>query len=190
MTTEELEPTPAPPRSSVFPRVLAGVIIVGAVAVGIVVLVLFLYDDNSGSSTDVATYMTQVETLMVEISEESGAVEVQAPQAALPALSSVLRNKSEELDAIEPPGQAQDAHDALVLALSDGGDAILVLGEANEDIEDINAIPELLAGDPAVTEAGADATAACQELQAIADENNVDVTLSLCAPTAGTTSAP
>jgi hypothetical protein len=184
MTVEE--PAATPPRTSVLPRVLAAVVVIGAVIAGVIVLLLFVFGDDKSSQSDLTTYLQQVEQTMVDISNESGETQVQDPEAAMPAIASVIKNNAEELDQVDVPGQAQGAHEDLVAALFAASDAILDLSR-EERVTDINTVLPLISADPDVQAAYNDAAVACQDLQKLADENEIEVSLSFCAAPAATT---
>jgi hypothetical protein len=170
----------------VFLRVLAAVILIVAPAVVALVLLLNAFGDDKGSQSELDAYLTQVQQTMIDISDESEQAQVQDPEAVMPALASVLKNNAEELDKLDVPGQAKGAHDDLVAALFAGSDAIDALSRAT-DVTDINTVLPLISADPDVQAAYNDATAACQDLQKLADDNEVNVSLSLCSAPAATT---
>ncbi|MBI5289604.1 MAG: hypothetical protein HY873_11595 [Chloroflexi bacterium] len=83
---------------------------------------------------------------------------------------------ADDLKDLEAPDEAADAHDEAVAAFGDcldrTGDVINDIGDA-ESFEELGAIFE----DESIAEACDKTTAACETLQGIADENDVDVSL-------------
>lgn len=77
---------------------------------------------------------------------------------------------------LDPPAEAQEAHDEAVAA---GRDLVSELDDVSDLVQGAESPDDLFAAlaDDAFGEASDRFTAACFELQGIADENNIDVTL-------------
>jgi len=83
---------------------------------------------------------------------------------------------ADDLEGLDPPDEAADAHDEAVDAfnncLDETGNVVDDIGDAGS-FEELGAIFE----DESVAEACDSTTAACEKLQTIADENDVNVSL-------------
>ena len=80
---------------------------------------------------------------------------------------------------LNPPAEAKDAHDEFVAALEGGQTA---LEDFSDQVADVESLSELMATIAELETKGFDAAFeaidnACAKLQAIADENNIDVDL-------------
>lgn len=90
--------------------------------------------------------------------------------------SSVLGDAEGTIGGLEPPAEAEDAHNALVQAI---GDASTAIEGVEDDIPDALSLEEVDAvlGTTEVEAATAAIDEACSDLQAIADDNGIDVDL-------------
>ncbi len=88
----------------------------------------------------------------------------------------ILDDFLDDLEGLEPPEEAEDAHNEAVEA---GRDFLEEFDELMEDIEDAESIDDLLGATESSAFTGADErlTEACNELQSVADENDIDVNL-------------
>ncbi len=84
-----------------------------------------------------------------------------------------------ELRDLDPPAEAQDAHDEFVAALSEAQALWQDIGDQVADVESASELPAVLQqlDEPPYDTAGDRFDDACLELQAIADENGIEVFL-------------
>jgi hypothetical protein len=152
-------------------------------------------DDDDGGSEDQATeleeYFVSVEQIKAAydtdvraLDQDLEAIEALPAEEQLDALRGYYRDSEtrfgtaiEELDALDPPSEAEEPHDAFVGA----GDEVLELSASLyaelEEVETVEAANELFESTPEIDEASANFENACRDLQSLADENAVDANL-------------
>jgi hypothetical protein len=126
----------------------------------------------------------QADEIVAEM--DSRAQDAEGTEGSIPVLEDGLRQFEElassvvtDLNDITPPQEAQAAHASVTAAFETGAVAI---GDAQDALGDVDSEDELQAFTAEVDQEFADLTAsadaACLELQAVADDNGIDVELS------------
>ena len=140
--------------------------------------------DDEGNELTLEDYFQQLEELDDEFSEQGDAAFANVPenpepadvQAALEEFTGILGDFVADIEALEPPEEAQEAHDAAVEAGNATADAYDALAEEAGNVESVD---ELFTGDVGqeAQEAIDQFTTACLDLQQIADDNSIEVGL-------------
>jgi len=128
-------------------------------------------------------------TAMQKVSEATDdAAKLAALKDYLQQLTASSQRTLGEVKALDPPGDAEQAHQDFVAALTEFQ---IALGQALQAFDRYTTVDEALGGimSDAVTKAGADTDKACNALQKIANDNRVKVNLG-CASTAGASASP
>jgi hypothetical protein len=144
----------------------------------------------AGDGDELSLYFNDVAAIQGELTDGVDTIGEQSqsafgdPAQARQTLSAILDagNASlEEFNALDPPAEAADAH----AAVADAGEAYLAVVQGlSDDLQGMEAGPEFDAfkedvqsPDSEFSAAKADMQAACDEMQAVADDNSIDVAL-------------
>ena len=140
--------------------------------------------DSEGNELTLEEYFTQLEDLdnqfsartdaaFEDVSEDPEPAEI---QSALAELAGIIDEFVADIEELDPPEEAQEAHDAAVEAGHATADAYDTLAEAAGEAESVDAV---FAGEVAqdAQEAIDQFTTACLDLQQIADDNSIEVAL-------------
>ena len=117
------------------------------------------------------------------LEEESEGVigeDAQATQDYVDGYQDIVGQAINDMKNLDPPGEARDAHDEFVAALSNMLPLWETLSEQLADVETTSEMQELLVGtgtEAQWLEASQRFADACSELQGIADEKGIDVSL-------------
>jgi hypothetical protein len=158
---------------------IAGLLLAGAAGVS-----ACSDDDGGGNELTLEEYFEKLEAASDTFTEETDAIaedlsdtedldEIRDGFGKLPALVDDFVGEMEDLN---PPEEAQDAHDAAVEAGGEFRDAVDGVLEELEDVDAVEELSEVLDGDE-VTSADEAFSAACRDLQDLADDNDIDVNL-------------
>jgi hypothetical protein len=139
---------------------------------------------GGGDSMTLEEYFAALEEADTKFSQETDAVfegvtdpeDVDAIRDAFSGLPDVVDEFVNELDDINPPDEAEDAHERAV----DAGNAFVdVLRDTVGEVGDAETAEELFAAteSEAFTEADDAFESACLDLLAVAEENNISVSL-------------
>lgn len=178
------EPPPADQqpaeRRQMTPRLaLLTSITILAVLIGAAVIAIFIFRGDSPDA-DLTEYFEAVEVLVNDIDDRSGSGTVRSPSDVFIKWAVVLRETAGQLEAIETPPEAADAHAELATALDDAGVILANFPDQHTDVASIEEADELVSADAGILEADGRARTACAELQTLADENEIEVELELC----------
>ena len=107
---------------------------------------------------------------------ESEEAEIEATRCFFDASVLVFRDALDETDDLDPPAEAEAAHEELVNA---GADLAQFIGEFGEQLADTESASELeeLFGEESFVDIGERYEEACLDLEEIARENDIDVDL-------------
>lgn len=106
--------------------------------------------------------------------------DVEATRAYVDGYQGIVGQAVNDMNDLDPPSEAGDAHDEFVAALSGMLPVWEDLSERLADLESPSGVQELLVeagAEPAWQEAAQQFADACGELQGIADEKGIDVSL-------------
>jgi hypothetical protein len=159
---------------------LAG-IVVALVGVAVAVVLIFGADDGDGGGglegyvTSVSTVVTDVNTQYTALADEypQAFQEVEATQTYLEESIGVWSSGAQRLDDLDPPAEAESAHTDLVEATNSVVAAFEEIQTGVEGVTDAAGLEELL--NSADTSAFTTFGAACQAVQVLADENQIEV---------------
>ena len=138
--------------------------------------------DDEGNALTLEEYFQRIEEADSEANERSDEVfetepeTVEEAQDQLQDLPDIIRDFIEDLENIEPPEEAQDAHERVVEGGREAADQFEDIIDEASDAESIEDFFAALSSDE-FANVGQAFDDACQELQALADENEIDVTL-------------
>ena len=99
-----------------------------------------------------------------------------ASRVYLSGFLAIIESFLDDIGEIEPPAEANDAHDAFAEAAGEFADASRDVIERLEDVLSPGGLGELLA-DPDLNEAGDRVEQACFEVQDLAEEHGIDIDL-------------
>jgi hypothetical protein len=149
-------------------------------------------DDGGGRQLTLEEYFQQVDDLQDDAEDSIIGLEapgdlgttleeqIEAEREFLQAIDSITQDYQKQLDNMDPPPEVQKPHKELSNAIRDYLEANedipsrLADVESQSELEDL--LKELRAG-PEVTAASERFQQACQQLQTIADDNNIDVAM-------------
>ena len=152
-------------------------ILVGVIGVAVAAIFIFR---GGGPDSGLTEYFEAVAVLVNDIDDRTGETTVQSPSDNFNQWTFVLTDTAMKLGAIEPPPDAADAHAELVDALGEAGAILADFPDRYSDVESADEARRLISEDEGLLAADARARAACAELQAFADENEIEVELELC----------
>lgn len=140
--------------------------------------------DDKGNELSLEEYFQELDEMENNFSEKGDATfedlpeepEVADVEDALGSFTGVLEDFVDELEGLNPPEEAQEAHDAVVEAGRAASDEYNALVDSISDFESVDDIFTSAAGE-SVTEALDGFTEACKPLQQLADDNDIDVDL-------------
>ena len=137
-------------------------------------------DDTSEPSSELEAYFAEVEALGQSVDEDAAEAfdtlntsqdldELQAAYAVLPELFSTFLDGMKDVDA---PDEVTDEHDA---AISASENFLAELESANDAVQDATTIDEYNAASdtPELSQLNSIVAGTCDDLQAIADANNI-----------------
>jgi len=166
-----------------FALVAAIVVLVGLAAFGVAC-------KNGGGGLSLEEYFTQLDAAQNEVDrqfDEAFQLEEPGPDTSEEDIAAFARQVAEVFSTIfedaegtfgdiEPPAQAEEAHNALVQAI---GDIRTAIDDVVDNIPDALSLEEMdaILGAPEVETASNAVDDACKELQQIADDNSIDVDL-------------
>lgn len=173
--TSDDTPEEPPPedRGRITPRLalLASIAVLAAV-IGTIVGAIFIFADGDTDSV-LTEYFEAVEALVNDIDDRNGEGAVSLPSDVFVKWAVVSLDTATQLDAIEPPPEAADAHAELVAAINGAGVILAGFPEEHSDVGSIEEAIGLISEDEGAVAADARARKACAELQKLADENEV-----------------
>jgi hypothetical protein len=151
--------------------------------------------DNGGVELSLEQYFDEVSSIVEDLEEQtatfdqpleqefdSEAEQIEAFRDGFTTALPVFQDFVDDLDNLEPPAVAADAHSELVAGLADFIGGLEDLIEQLADVETSAEFTELLLGPDFGFGAGtARLAVACLELQAIADDNDIDADVLDCA---------
>lgn len=150
-------------------------------------------DDDGGSSLTLEEYFAQVDAIDDETSAEIDAAfegitdegDVQQYKDAFKVLGPALEGAAEDLEAIDPPAEAEEEHDALVVELNNWADTATEIADGIDDI-DASTPEEFFAAieEQGFTEANESFSTACLALQQVGADNDIEVDLGCVDPEA------
>ncbi len=143
-------------------------------------------DDDGGGGDEVTLeeYFERLEAASITFTEESDAAadelgsseEIDSVKDAIALLPPIVEHFVNDISALNPPEEAQEAHDAAVEAGENFSEAVNGVLDELGDVESIEDLEGVVSTD-ALDEASGAFTAACEDLQTLADENNIEVDL-------------
>jgi hypothetical protein len=157
-----------------------------------VVAVAAIACNDGSSSSELESYLLTLEELDTEFEEAAAEREAQLNEAFAAAetdeevvdvyrqsfvsFQDVVEGFIRDLEGLDPPEEAEAIHEQ---AVSSGNDVLVVLDELATSGQDVQSVEEAetLASDMLADEAFAQFDEACIELQALADENDVEISL-------------
>jgi hypothetical protein len=157
---------------------LIGVIAVAAALLG------WACSDNGGNELSLEEYFEQLDDAENKFTDDSDASfenvpdepEISEVQDALREFTNVLQDFVGDLEDLNPPEQAQAAHDDAIDAAEEVIDVYENLIDEADDLETVDELFESTQGE-AATEALDRLTTACLDLQDVANENELDFDL-------------
>ncbi len=143
-------------------------------------------DDSGGGGKDltIEEYFEKLEKASASFTEKGDAAaedvgdteDIEKIKDSLSALPPIVADFVDELDSLNPPDDVQDAHDEAVEAGKAFSEEISSVIDNIGDVDSLEALGELIDAD-AVNKADERFSSACRDLQTIADDANIDVTL-------------
>ena len=146
-------------------------------------------DGEEGEELGLDEYFRQLDEIEEGIKTDIGALgeesegaweDIEATRDYVDGYRDILEQGISDMRELDPPAEAEDAHDEFVAALSDMVPVSEDYSERLADIETPSELQELFAeqvADPRLQEAWQRVDDACVELQGIADENGINVSL-------------
>ena len=165
-------------RTTPWLALLASIIVL-AVVIGAAVGAIFIFR-GGGPGPDLTEYFDEVEALVNDVSRRTGSGEFSSPRSVLIHLAVVLTETQDSLRSIKPPPEAVESHFDLVTALEDEALALANMADQDIDAQSTDELETFLVEDEELSTIVDRVTAACAELQKLADENEIEVELELC----------
>lgn len=164
-------------RAGLF-RAIVGVGVLAVMSVGVSAC------SSGGGKLSLEEYFEKLEEIDNKSTEETDALgerlgnteDVEEIKDAFAEFPAIIDEFLDDLEGLEPPDEAADAHDEAVeagRAFQDEFDKLLDDLQDAESLDDLFGITE----NDAFNEADQAFTDACNELQSIADDNGIDVSL-------------
>ena len=150
-----------------------------ALAFGVAIVLLAVFG-GGGSKLTLSEYFQEIEPIISDIDDRSGAQEVFEPSQAFTSWGLVLDFAAKDLRAIDPPALVERDHQDLVDAFQEGALIISALADQYPNIETLEEADRLANEDEDVRAADNRAVLACLELRQIAEDNGFAIDLEYC----------
>ncbi len=169
---------------------LIAVVIVGALVLALGAGACNDDGDDGGGELTLTEYFSELDAIMEDANSQMDALEdpeerdVTSEQGQLEAIRdfyfdanlAIIEGASDKIEALDPPTDVADAHNALLAAVGDTVAAFEVLASQVAEAESLADLFELF--DDGGSEAASERfEQTCSDLQGIADENEIDVSL-------------
>lgn len=158
--------------------------LVATVAAGVAVALTAAACGGGGSdSLTLEEYFDEIEALDKRFNEDSDALDAAFNSDDLDEIKGAFEDGAanveefvNELDSIDPPDEVQEAHDE---AVSAGGELVTAFKAMSDDVQNVESVDDLVSLNTDDAAAASERfTAACFDIQQVATDNEIEVTLS------------